>query len=61
MSVAWTSRSRSDVVHLRVCPLSFTATPVMQELVEAVVLPMTQAERFKAVGIQPPKVRSCRV
>lgn len=33
----------------------------VQELVEAVVLPMTQAERFKAVGIQPPKVRSCRV
>ena len=27
----------------------------IQELVEAVVLPMTQADKFKAVGIQPPK------
>ena len=27
----------------------------IQELIEAVVLPMTQAERFKKVGIQPPK------
>lgn len=26
------------------------------ELVEAVVLPMTHAERFKAIGITPPKV-----
>lgn len=27
----------------------------LQELVEAVVLPMTHAERFKAIGIKPPK------
>jgi 26S proteasome regulatory subunit T5 len=27
----------------------------IEELVEAVVLPMTQAERFKTVGITPPK------
>ena len=27
----------------------------IQELVEAVVLPMTQADKFKAIGIQPPK------
>ena len=27
----------------------------VQELVEAVVLPMTQSERFKTVGIVPPK------
>jgi len=27
----------------------------IQELVEAVVLPMTHAERFKSIGIQPPK------
>jgi len=27
----------------------------IEELIEAVVLPMTQAERFKAVGITPPK------
>ena len=27
----------------------------ISELIEAVVLPMTQAERFKAVGVDPPK------
>ena len=27
----------------------------IQELVEAVVLPMTHADRFKSVGIKPPK------
>lgn len=27
----------------------------IQELIEAVVMPMTQAERFQRVGIQPPK------
>lgn len=27
----------------------------IQELVEAVVLPVTHAERFKALGIRPPK------
>ena len=27
----------------------------IQELIEAVVLPMTQADRFKAVGVDPPK------
>jgi 26S proteasome regulatory subunit T5 len=27
----------------------------LQELVEAVVLPMTHAARFKAIGIKPPK------
>jgi 26S proteasome regulatory subunit T5 len=28
----------------------------IQELVEAVVLPMTHADRFKSLGIRPPKV-----
>lgn len=28
----------------------------IQELVEAVVLPMTHKERFQALGIAPPKV-----
>ena len=27
----------------------------IQELIEAVVLPMTHAEKFEAIGIQPPK------
>lgn len=27
----------------------------IQELIEAVVLPMTHAERFKAIGVKPPK------
>lgn len=28
----------------------------IQELIEAVVLPMTHPERFEALGIRPPKV-----
>jgi 26S proteasome regulatory subunit T5 len=27
----------------------------IEELVEAIVLPMTQADRFKTLGIKPPK------
>ena len=29
----------------------------IQELVEAIVLPVTHKEKFKALGIKPPKVR----
>lgn len=29
--------------------------PLFQELIEAVVLPMTHKDRFEAIGIQPPK------
>lgn len=28
----------------------------IEELVEAIVLPMTQADKFKTLGIKPPKV-----
>ena len=34
---------------------AFLCVTTLQELVEAVVLPMTQADRFKKVGITPPK------
>ena len=29
----------------------------IQELIEAVVLPMTHKEKFENIGIKPPKVR----
>ena len=32
----------------------------IQELVEAIVLPVTHKDKFKALGIKPPKVRSRR-
>lgn len=33
----------------------------IQELIEAVVLPMTHKDKFENLGIQPPKVSFCRL
>jgi 26S proteasome regulatory subunit T5 len=33
----------------------------MEELVEAIVLPMTNPERFKKIGIKPPKGNVCMI
>lgn len=33
----------------------------MQEMIEAIVLPMTHQEKFEAIGIRPPKgTKACR-
>ncbi len=49
------ARLHADRRRCGLLPARAPALLAEQELVEAVVLPMTHAHRFKAIGIKPPK------
>lgn len=53
--LGWVCGECVGIPALTLFALVFVRPFAAQELVEAVVLPMTQSERFKTVGIVPPK------